>query len=87
MAEDERDPLPAEWRETVCPECGGELKFGEKIFSARSLQGWDEDGILHIGSDYEDFGESYEDEHLWCANCLKEWQLPESATFADLRDE
>jgi hypothetical protein len=77
-----RFALPIDWRKTTCPYCGGELKYGEMIFSARSLQ-----GTLHIADDYEDFAEANEDEHLYCTGCLREWALPSDTSFDELWDE
>jgi hypothetical protein len=84
MATDSRPTLPTDWRQITCPDCGGELKYGEMIFSSRWLQGWDDDGTLHISQDYEDFGEANDDEHLYCTGCVKEWALPENVCFDDL---
>jgi hypothetical protein len=57
-----RPALPYGWCATTCPDCAGDLTFGEMIFSARSIQGWDADGVLYIGKDYEDFEEASDDE-------------------------
>lgn len=77
-----RRSLPEDWRDTTCPDCGGELKFGEMIFSSRSLEGWDADAGLVISQDYEDSEEGSEDEHLYCTRCIAEWCLPASYDFS-----
>jgi hypothetical protein len=86
MTKPRRAKLPAGWRETVCPSCGGDLRYGEMIFSSRSLQGWDHAGTLYVGQDYEDCGDCHDDEHLYCATCLSEWRMPEQFCFSTLDD-
>lgn len=81
MKRRKRRLLPAHWTKTTCPKCGGEIWFAELIFSRRSLDRWDEDGVLHIALNYEDSCEDGEDEHLYCSSCLREWELPTEISF------
>ena len=48
-----RRRLPEDWRTTNCPVCGGTLNFAERIFSFRSLRGWD-GSTLQVDRDFED---------------------------------
>lgn len=75
-----RRRLPEGWRTTNCPVCGGTLNFAERIFSFRSLRGWD-GPTLHVDSDFEDSEEESDDNHLFCRRCLTEWDLPSQVSF------
>ena len=77
-----RRTLPVDWREVSCPDCGGDLRFGEMIFSSRPLEDWDEDGVLVVSQDYEDSEEGSQDEHLYCTRCVVEWDLPDTYDFS-----
>lgn len=87
MKKGNRPSLPAGWKRTTCPDCGGELKFGELIFSSRSVRGWDAHGVLHIAEDYEDSLEPGEDEHLYCTGCIRQWSLPREVSFDNVDAE
>ena len=76
----QRRQLPTEWRTTDCPACGGTLKFAERVYSFRSLRGWD-GPTLQIDRDPEDSDEDSDDNHLFCRGCLVEWTLPNSVSF------
>lgn len=82
-----RPILPADYRSLACPKCGGVLKYGEFVFSSRSLQGWAPDGTLFVGSDYEDSLDTSDDSHIYCLSCIAEWQLPANVSFDRYSDD